>query len=85
MTSASATDVARAARLVAAVSAGDDEGVATVIGEAKGHMIGLVIAVATRHVQLAAEYYDTDRQAILDRFAFDAISFSQNADGGDLA
>lgn len=69
-------DVRRAACLVAALSAGDQTGIETVIDEAKrdGALVGLVLAVAVQHVQVCAEYYDTDCQQILDRLAMEAMN-----------
>jgi hypothetical protein len=67
-------DVALAARLVAAISADDVPGWSAVIAEVRhsGRLEELAIALAVRHVQVAGEFYDTDRQAILDGHAFDA-------------
>lgn len=82
MMSTSAIDVARAARLAAAVSANDQDGVEAVIQEAhrRNGLIGLVLALATRHVQIAGEFYDTDRQQILDMHAMDAMTYAQESE-----
>jgi hypothetical protein len=71
---ASYQDVALAARLVAAISADDTPGWSAVIAEVRhsGRMEELALALATRVVQIAGEHFDTDRQAHLDGFAFDA-------------
>lgn len=65
-------DTARAARLVSAMAANDQSGTQAVILEAKGddRLVHLVLALALRHIQVCAEYYDTDMQAVLDEFAF---------------
>jgi hypothetical protein len=86
MTGTSATDVARAARLVAAISADDKPGVANVIREAQqdNSLVGVVLAMGARLVQIAGEYYDTDRQQILDIFAMDAMTYAENADDGQV-
>ena len=79
---ASATDVARAARLVAAVSASDDSGAGAILDEARQQngLLGLAIAIAVRHVQVAGEYYDTDRQQILDMYAMDALTYAEESE-----
>lgn len=71
-------DVAAAARLVAAISAEDEPGWAAVIAEVRhsGRMEGLALALATRVVKIAGEFYDTDRQAFLDGFALDACGLA---------
>jgi hypothetical protein len=76
-------DVALAARLVAAISADDTPGWSAVIAEVRhsGRMEELALALATRVVQIAGEFYDTDRQAILDGFAFDACGRVNRARG----
>lgn len=80
---ASLDDVAAAARLVAAVSAEDQPGWAAVIAEVRqsGRMEELALTLATRVVQIAGEFYDTDRQAVLDGFAFDACGRANRARG----
>jgi len=76
-------DVALAARLVAAVSAEDQPGWSAVIAEVResGRMEELALALATRVVQIAGEHFDTDRQAILDAFAFDANGMANRERG----
>jgi hypothetical protein len=66
----SAIDVARAARFAAAVSAGDDEGAGAILRETQQQngLVGLALALAVRHVQVAGQFYDSDRQQILDLF-----------------
>ncbi|WP_029112660.1 hypothetical protein [Mycobacterium sp. URHB0044] len=76
-------DVALAARLVAAISAEDQPGWVAVIAEARqsGRMEELALALGIRLVQVAGEFYDTDRQAILDAFAFDANGMANRERG----
>lgn len=80
-------DVALAARFVAALAAEDQPGWVAVIAEVRqsGRMEKLAVALGTRLVQVAGEFYDTDRQAILDEFAFDANAMAnrerENHDG----
>ena len=76
-------DVALAARLVAAISAEDQPGWSAVIAEVRhsGRAEELALALATRVVQIAGEFYDTDRQAFLDRFALDANGMAKPAAG----
>lgn len=76
-------DVALAARLVAAVSADDQPGWSAVIAEVRqsGRMEELALALATRVVQIAGEFYDTDRQAVLDGFALDANGMANQQRG----
>ncbi|BBX89009.1 hypothetical protein MBOE_06580 [Mycolicibacterium boenickei] len=53
-----ANDVARAARLAAAMAAEDVPGVGAVIEEAKraDGLVGLALALAARHIQICAEW-----------------------------
>jgi hypothetical protein len=80
---ASLDDVAAAARLVSAISAEDQPGWAAVIAEVRsaGRMEGVALALAVRHIEVCAEYYDTDRQKFLDGFAFDACGKANRARG----
>lgn len=82
---ASYLDVALAARFAAALSAEDQPGWVAVIAEVRksGRMEQFAIALATRLVQIAGEFYDTDRQAILDAFAFDANAMANRERFGD--
>ncbi|MDG5772367.1 hypothetical protein [Mycolicibacterium fortuitum] len=70
------TDVARAARLAAAMAADDIPGVGAVIKEAKqaDGLVGLALALAAQHITVCAEFYDTDCQKMLDTFAMDAMN-----------
>lgn len=79
-------DVALAARLVAAVSAEDEPGWSAALAEVRqsGRMEELALTLATRVVQIAGEFYDTDRQAVLDGFAFDACGRARRARGDRL-
>ena len=43
-------------------------------------LVGLAIALAVRHVQVAGEFYDTDRQRILDRYAMDALTYAHESE-----
>lgn len=72
----SAADVARAARLAAAISADDQDGAKTVLQEATAAdaLVGLALALAVRHFQICSEYYDTDCQTILDTYAIEAMN-----------
>ena len=78
-------DVALAARLVSALAANDQPGWVAVIAEARAskRMEKLALALAIRHVQVCAEYYDTDRQAFLDGYAFDANGMANRERNGD--
>lgn len=71
-----ANDVVRAARLAAAMAAEDVPGVGAVIEEAKraDGLVGLALALAARHIQICAEYYDTDCQRVLDTYAMEAMN-----------
>ncbi|NOP96962.1 hypothetical protein [Mycolicibacterium fortuitum] len=71
-----ANDVARAARLAAAMAAEDVPGVGAVIEEAKqaDGLVGLALALGARYIQVCAEFYDTDCQKMLDTFAMDAMN-----------
>lgn len=79
-------DVAVAARLVSALAAEDQPGWAAVIAEVRqsGRMEELALTLATRVVQIAGEFYDTDRQKILDGFAFDACARARRTRGDRL-
>ena len=79
-------DVARAGRLTSAISADDDPGWSAVIAEvrASGRMEQLAMTLATRIVAIAGEFYDTDRQAILDGFALEACARARRARGDRL-
>lgn len=72
-------DVARAARLAAAMAADDQPGIKAVLEEAisTDALVGLVLALAIRHVNICREYYDTDCQKILDTYAMEVM----NAEG----
>jgi hypothetical protein len=82
MTDSMPADVARAARLVAAVAADDQNGVGAVLKEARDRdrLPQLALALAVRFADIAREFYDTDCQTILDGFAMDAMYFAENAD-----
>lgn len=74
----SAVDVARAARIVAALAADDNDGALAIIQgtmrqDGPVGLAGLVLATATRLAAIAKEFYDTDCQKILDTFAMDAM------------
>jgi hypothetical protein len=71
----SRADMAAAARLVAAVSANDAPGWMQVISEAvdRERLIELTMATAAVAASIASEYFDTDRQAMLDARAFEAL------------
>lgn len=76
-------DAARAARLVAAASADDAEGVGAVMLEARtaDRIEELLLAVAAHFVDVARQFYDTDCQGILDRFALEAMNFDTDTNG----
>ena len=79
MTESPAVDVARAARLAAAVSANDPDSIAAVFREAKNanRLTEMALALAQRHVQICSEFYDTDRQTMLDMYALDAMNYAE--------
>jgi hypothetical protein len=72
-------DVAAAARLVAAVNAGDTGGWVAILAEAavRGRLGELCLATAAQCASLAGEYFDTDCQTMLDMRALDALSAAQ--------
>lgn len=78
-------DAARAARLVSALAAEDRAGVEAVLVDAKtdDRLVFLALALAIRHVQVCAEFYDTDMGKMLDEFAFDANAMANRERFGD--
>lgn len=78
-------DSARAARLVSALAAEDRDGVEAVLLDAKNddRLVYLALALAIRHVQVCAEFYDVDMVKMLDEFAFDANAMANRERFGD--
>jgi len=76
-------DVAAAAKLVAAVSAGDTAGWVAVIGEAAvtHRLAELCLATAAQAAATAADYCGDDVQAVLDLRARYALSELRDAQG----
>lgn len=85
MSEAKFEDIARAARLVSAMAAGDRDGSTSVLVDAKtdDRLTQLATAIAIRHVQVCSEFYDTDMQKMLDEFAFDANAMAFRERNGD--
>jgi hypothetical protein len=78
----SATDVARAARFASALSAEDETGATAILREAQqdNGLAGFSIALGVRLVQICSEYYDVDRQRILDMFAMEALTYAEESE-----
>lgn len=70
------TATSRAARLVAGTDA-DDTIRPLREAQADGHVEALVLALAVRCRQLAAELYGDHAQNALDEFAFDALNYEK--------
>jgi hypothetical protein len=73
--SAAQEDVAAAAALIAAVSAGGDSWVPIInAARVEDRLTRLCLATAAQCASIASEYYDTDRQMMLDMRAMDAMA-----------
>lgn len=68
-------DVADAAQLIAAISAGDDSWVPIINADrVDERLTELCLAVAAQAASIASEYFDTDVQQMLDMRALDAMN-----------
>lgn len=86
MTSTRYENIAIAARLVSALSAGDDPGLDAVLIEARRseRLLEITLALAVRHVQVCGEYYGTKCQTQLDELAFDANTLARRERNSDV-
>lgn len=84
MSTTHVTATSRAARMIAGAASGlGPEDTLTPLREAQadGHVVELVLALAVRCAQLAADLYGDRAQAEMDAFAFDALSYQEGQRG----